>query len=130
MNLLPGWRATADGALSSPLGTAQVPRRLAQQVAAGQAVILGFRSDGARLLTEGDSAPDGQLTLDAEVLNAEPHYAQHMQVVNVQAAGRIFGVQAPMDVRLNTGWPIKVAIPQDTIYLFDEQSELRIKPAD
>jgi len=130
MNLLPGWHVTADGGMSSPMGTARVPRRLAEQVSAGQAVILGFRSDGARLLTEGDSAPDGQLTLDAEVLNAEPHFAQRVQVVNVQAAGRIFGVQAPMDVRLNTGWPVKVAIPEDTVYLFDEQSDLRIQPAD
>jgi len=128
MNLLPGWRVTSEGTLASAMGSVPVPAPLLNKVTPDQEVILGFRSDGASLLMEDESAPTGQMTLGAGVLNVEPHFAQHVQVVNVQAGERIFGVQAPMDVRLNTGWRVNVAIPQESLYLFDQQSDLRIMP--
>jgi len=129
MNLLPGWHVTADGSLQSTMGVARVPRRLASQVTPDQEVILGFRSDGASIVLEGEPTPAGQLIIAGEVLNAEPHFAQHQQVVNVQAGGRIFGVQAPMDLRVNTGWRVNVAVPEETVYLFDQKTDLRIVPA-
>ncbi len=80
------------------MGRVPVPRALAAQVVPEQKVTLGFRSEHGRLITEGQSVAPGTLAIRAEVLNSEPNFAQHYQLVNVQAAGVIFGVQAPLDL--------------------------------
>jgi ABC-type sugar transport system ATPase subunit len=129
MNLLPGWHVMADSTLQSAMGVTRVPRRLVNQVTPDQEVILGFRSDGASIVPESEPLSADQLVIGGEVLNAEPHFAQHLQVVNVQAGGRIFGVQAPIDLRLNTGWRVNVVIREETVYLFDQKSDARILPA-
>ena len=59
-------------------------------------------------------------------MNCEPNFARHYQLVNVQAAEVIFGVQVPLDMRINSGWPVKVVIPQESAYFFDRDSEARL----
>jgi ABC-type sugar transport system ATPase subunit len=130
MNLLRGWEATADGDLSSPMGRVPLPKALAGQVTPGQKVILGFRSEEGRIVPEGEEAPKGEPAIKAEVINLEPDFAHHNQLVNVQAAELLFGVRAPLDMRISTGWPVYVVIPEKAIYLFDEPSEARIAPAE
>ena len=108
------------------LGRVAVPKQLVGQVAPGQKVILGFRSADAHLVPEGESLPSGGLAIRAEVLNCEPNFARHYQLVNVQAADLIFGVQTPLDMPINTGWRVHVIIADETAYLFDEESGMRI----
>lgn len=126
MNLLRGWRVAADGALESELGRVPVPTALRPLVTAGQKIILGFRSEDATLVTEGKMVSQGGLPIAAEVINCEPDFARHYQVVNVQAGPVIFGVQMPLDARLNAGWPVTVLIREERAYLFDEETEARI----
>jgi len=127
MNLLRGWVVTPDGnAIESPLGHLPLPHEIAAHVQPGQRLILGFRSGAASLVPEGEPLPQRGLQLGAEVLNCEPDFARHIQTVNLQAGEVIFGVQAPLEVRLNTGFRVTVAIPEEAAYWFDEETEARI----
>ena len=125
MNLLGGWRVSSDGELVSDLGRTSVPADLVGLVVPGQQIILGFRSEDGSILPEGE-ASSRDICITARVLNCEPNFARHYQLVNVQAAEVIFGVQVPLDMRINTGWPVKVVVPQEAAYFFDEQSEARL----
>ena len=125
MNLLRGWQVTPDGILISEMGQVRVPARFRPLLAPDQGVILGFRSSDATLELEGLGS-DGGLVIPAEVLNTEPNFARHYQLVNVQAGELIFGVQMPLDVAVNTGWRVEVIVPEDAAYLFDEESDARI----
>ena len=129
MNLLRDWRVTADGHLESAMGRVPVPRALAAQVQPGQQVILGFRSGAAQVIPEGEPLPTEGLQLQGQVINCEPHFAQHRQVVNVQVGGLIFGVEAPLEMQINRGWQVHVVIPEASVYLFDQDSDRRIAPA-
>ena len=129
MNLLRDWVVTPEGTLQSAYGTIPVPSAYRGQVQPDQKVILGFHADDASIVPQGDAGDWTGPKLDAEVLNTEPNFARHYQIVNVQAAELIFGVQAPMDLRANTGWMVEVLIPEDTAYLFDQESDQRITPA-
>jgi hypothetical protein len=80
------------------------------------------------LLLEGDP-PEGSISFAAEVLNAEPNFARHSQLVNLQAGNVIFGVSIPIDRPINSGWKVQVIIPEDKAYFFDEATEARIKAA-
>jgi ABC-type sugar transport system ATPase subunit len=126
MNLLRGWRATEDGHLVGELGGVAVPAELADLVTPGSGIILGFRSEAAAVVPEGEPLPFEGLVIDAEVINSEPDFARHFQIVNVQAGAVIFGVQAPLEARLSSGWPVQVVIPEEKAYLFDEATEMRI----
>jgi ABC-type sugar transport system ATPase subunit len=126
MNLLRGWRATEDGHLEGELGRVAMPAELADLVTPGSGIILGFRSEAAAVVPEGEPLPFEGLVIDAEVINSEPDFARHFQVVNVQAGSLLFGVQAPLEAPFNTGWPVQVVIPEDRAYLFDEATEMRI----
>ncbi|MEA3407575.1 MAG: ABC transporter ATP-binding protein [Chloroflexota bacterium] len=127
MNLLPDWRATGEGALVSEMGTVTLPPRLAALVEEGQQIVLGFRSEDANIVPEGESLSDDGLTIKAEVVNSEPDFALGYQVVNVQAADRIFGVQASLNMPVNTGWNVHVEITEEAAYLFDQESEARLQ---
>jgi ABC-type sugar transport system ATPase subunit len=127
MNLLPDWRATSEGELVSEMGTVHLPPRLAALVEEDQQVVVGFRSEDANLVPEGEPLSGEGLVIEAEVVNAEPNFARGYQVVNVQAAERIFGVQAPLDMPVNTGWKVRVEIAEESAYLFDQESEARLE---
>jgi ABC-type sugar transport system ATPase subunit len=127
MNLLPDWRATGEGELVSEMGRVALPPRLADLVEEGQEVVIGFRSEDANLVPEGEALSGEGLVIEAEVVNTEPDFARGYQVVNVQAADRIFGVQAPLDMPINTGWPVRVVIAEEAAYLFDQTSEARLE---
>lgn len=129
MNLLEGWEATADGDLVGEMGRVVVPIALRGKVASGQRVTLGFRSEAASLLPLGEAVPEGSLYIEAQVINCEPNFARRFQLVNVQAAEKIFGVEAPLDMPINSGWTVNVIIEQDAAYLFDTETEARIKVA-
>ncbi len=129
MNLLPHWRATGEGELVGEMGTITLPPRLASLVEEGQEVVIGFRSEDADLVPEGDTPHDDGLVIKAEVVNTEPDFARGHQVVNVQAADRIFGVQAPLDMPINTRWEVQVEIAEEATYLFDQASEARLEEA-
>ncbi len=126
MNLLRGWKVTEDGILRSVMGQLSVPKPLADRVSPGQSVILGFRSAGAHLVPEGEPVPEGGLVIMGEVLNAEPNFARHFQTVNGQAGEVIFGVQASLDMPVNTGWKVQVVLSEEAILLFDGETEARI----
>lgn len=126
MNLLRGWEVTPDGELFSDLGRLPIPKALLNQVTVGQKVILGFHSEAGRIVPEGEDLPARVPHIKAEVINLEPDFAHHYQLVNVQAGKLIFGVRAPLDLRVGAGWPVNVLIPEEALYLFDEQSEARI----
>ena len=130
MNLLKGWRATATGELMGDFGRIPIPKTLVGLLAPEQRIIVGFRSEGALVIPEGAQLPENGLTIAAEVINAEPNFARHTQLVNVQAAEIIFGVQADLDMHINAGWRVHVVIPESAAYLFDEESEARIAPTD
>jgi ABC-type sugar transport system ATPase subunit len=126
MNLLRGWRATEDGHLEGELGRVAIPRDLAPLVTPGQEIILGFRSEAAAVVPQDEPLPFEGLIVDAEVINCEPDFARHFQVVNVQAGPLIFGVQASLEAPFSSGWPVQVVIPEARAYLFDEATEARI----
>jgi ABC-type sugar transport system ATPase subunit len=126
MNLLRGWVGTAEGTLAGELGRIPIPRALAGQIAPEQEVTLGFRSEDGQLLLESDP-PAGSLAFAAEVLNAEPNFARHSQLVNLQAGNVIFGVSIPIERPINTGWKAQVVIPQEKAYFFDQATEARIR---
>ena len=128
MNLLGGWRASEGAELESELGRMPVPLRLATEIIAGQKVIVGFRSEDARLIVEPDSPTTSGLVMRARVINSEPNFARHYQLVNVEAKTTIFGVQAPIDTPINSGWDVQVVVPDESVYLFDESTEARILP--
>jgi len=129
MNLLGGWRASGEGELVSDLGRTRVPAHLTDEIVPGQEIILGFRSQAGRILLDEEAASQ-EIRIRAEVLNCEPNFARHYQLVNVQAAETIFGVQASLDMRINTGWQVEVAIPQEAAYFFDSESEARLVGAE
>jgi len=127
MNLLSGW-VVEESEMVSAMGRAAVPEALRASVTSGQELTLGFRSAGASLVLENEVVPPGVMSIRAEVLNCEPDFAHHAQLVNVQAADHIFGVQTPLDMRVNTGWQVQVVIPAGAVYLFDQATEARIRP--
>ena len=129
MNLLRGWRADDRGGLVSDYGHIGIPTPLVDLVAPNQGVIVGFRSEGATVVPEGAEMPADGLAIGAEVINAEPNFARHTQVVNVQAADMIFGVTTDLDLHVNPGWRVNVVIPEAAAYLFDEETEARIARA-
>ena len=128
MNLLRGWQVTPEGELLSDMGRVAVPKALAGQVTPGQKVILGFHSESGRIVPEGEELSGDAPRIKAEVINLEPDFAHHFQLVNVQAGSLIFGVRAPLEMRINAGWPVNVLIPDKALYLFDEQSEAHLAP--
>ncbi|OGO04424.1 MAG: hypothetical protein A2Y73_00010 [Chloroflexi bacterium RBG_13_56_8] len=130
MNLLRDWRVTRDGELESDLGHIPVPLALRDQVRPGSKLVLGFHSSGGRIALAGEDIPTKSLLISAEVLNAEPDFAQQRQLVNVLAQGTFFGVEAPLDLHVNTGWQVRVIVPKETVYFFDQQSEARLTPTE
>ncbi|MFH1084964.1 MAG: hypothetical protein V1772_04295, partial [Chloroflexota bacterium] len=128
MNLLRGWRVAEDGALESAFGRVAAPRALRPLLAPGQGIILGFRSQAATVVPEGQPTPSGALIIQAKVVNTEPDFARSFQLVNVQAANVLFGVQAPLTTPFGTGWPVQVCLIEDKAYLFDGETEARIAP--
>ena len=126
MNLLRDWRVTDDGHLVGEMGRVGIPGRFEGQMSPEQQVIVGFRSEGGQIVPQGQPLPDGGLVIPAEVLNTEPDFARHFQVVNVQTAEVIYGVQAPLELHVNTGWRVNVVIPDESVYLFDQDSEARV----
>jgi hypothetical protein len=46
----------------------------------------------------------------------------------VQSDNVLYGVQAPLDKPFNTGWPVRVVLMPEKVYLFDEETDLRIAP--
>jgi ABC-type sugar transport system ATPase subunit len=128
MNLLRGWSVGDQGMLTSDMGQVQAPARFVPLLIPGQSVILGFRSSDAQLDLKGHEAP-GALVIPAEVLNSEPNFARHYQLVNVQAGEVMFGVEAPLELAINSGWRVNVVIPEDVVRLFDQASDRRLVPA-
>ncbi len=128
MNLLRGWQVTSEGEMVGDLGHIRIPTAFADQVHPGQKLILGFRSAAAKIVPEGGETNLPGLCIAAEVVNSEPDFARHYQTVNVQAANVLFGVATPLDMHLNTGWRVTIIIPERSAYLFDEESDMRIRP--
>ena len=126
MNLLRGWTVTSDGKLRSDMGQLPLPKAAEGRVSPGQSIVLGFRSEGAHLVPEGEPIPEGSLVIMGEALNAEPNFARHFQTVHVQAGEALFGVQASLDMPINTGWKVQVVLSEEGILLFDEETEARI----
>jgi len=125
MNMIQGWTAQADGTLSSDVGLVPIPEHLRELVTPGQELIVGFRSSDATLDLDGQR-PGQSLIIPAEVLNAEPNFARHYQLINVQAGDVIFGVQMPLDATVNSGWKVDVVIPQESVLLFDAETDRRL----
>ena len=128
MNLMRDWTVIPEGELQSAYGTISIPGVYRDKLQPGQKVILGFHADDASIVAMGDAPDWAGPKLEAEVLNTEPNFARHHQIVNVQTADLIFGVEAPLDLRANTGWDVEVLIPEETAYLFDQESDQRILP--
>ena len=128
MNLMRDWVVTSDGKLQSAYGTITIPAAYRDKLKPEQKVILGFHANDARIVAKGDAPDWTGPKLEAEVLNTEPNFARHYQIVNVQTADLIFGVQAPMDLRANTGWDVEVLIAEEAAHLFDQESDQRILP--
>ncbi|MGI6376130.1 MAG: ABC transporter ATP-binding protein [Anaerolineae bacterium] len=128
MNLLPGWVAGDDGSISGPMGTVRLPAALAARVEPRQGLTIAFRSAEARLAPADEPAPADTIAIPAEVINAEPDFAQRHQLVNVEAGGRFFGVAVPLDEPINAGWRVQALVPHEAAYFFDSYSELRIRP--
>ncbi len=128
MNLLPGWVAGGDGSVSGPMGTVRLPAALAARVEPQQGLTIAFRSAEARLAPADEPAPADTIAIPAEVINAEPDFAQRHQLVNVEAGGRFFGVAVPLDEPINAGWRVQALVPHEAAYFFDSYSELRIRP--
>jgi ABC-type sugar transport system ATPase subunit len=128
MNLLKGWRVTSDGYLGGDMGRVPVPEHLAPFVSVGQKVIMGFRGEAATLAMQDEALPEGSAVISAEVINCEPNFARQYQLVNVQSDNVLYGVQAPLDKPFNTGWPVRVVLMPEKVYLFDEETDLRIAP--
>ncbi len=128
MNLLPGWVAGGDGSVSGPMGTVRLPAALAARVEPRQGLTIAFRSAEARLAPADEPAPADTIAIPAEVINAEPDFAQRHQLVNVEAGGRFFGVAVPLDEPINAGWRVQALVPHEAAYFFDSYSERRIRP--
>ena len=128
MNLIQGWEVAGDGELMSSLGSVAIPHGFRNVLTPGQKITLGFRTGDAMIVPQGEPLDSGGPRIPAEVLNAEPNFAQHHQIVNVQAGDLIFGVQAPLEMQVNTGWLVDVIVPEETAYLFDEETEARLMP--
>jgi len=128
MNLLEGWRVASDGVLEGNAGRAAPPARAAGALRVGQAIVLGFRGERARLIPEGEAASTDGLVIDGEVLNAEPDFARQIQTVNVEAGAARFAVQAPIDQPVGGGWQVRIAVPSEDLYLFDANTEARVYP--
>jgi ABC-type sugar transport system ATPase subunit len=127
MNLLPGWVTAADGALTGPMGTIALPRGAAARVEPGQEVTVGFGTQAARLAPADAPTPVETMAIAAQVVNAEPNFAQRHQLINVESGGRFFGVAVPLDEPVGVGWPVQVLVPHEAVYLFDTFSEQRIR---
>ncbi|MGI5917156.1 MAG: ABC transporter ATP-binding protein [Anaerolineae bacterium] len=127
MNLLQGWQVANGDRLVSAQGQMPLPAELAGRLSPARALTVGFRSEGARLVTGNESAGAG-LVIRAEVLNAEPDFAHQRQIVNVQVGEAFVSVAAPLEMPVNTGWPVTVHVPLDALYLFDSVTEERLYP--
>ncbi|NLV74744.1 MAG: ATP-binding cassette domain-containing protein [Chloroflexi bacterium] len=128
MNLLEGWVVNEQGVLESDLGRLELAGPLAGQVKPGQELVLGFHSYDAKLSPGDEPLPSGGTHLQVEVMNSEPNFAKQTQLVHVMAGNLLFGVDAPIDMRVGTGWKMNVIVPEESIYLFDKESEMRIQP--
>ncbi|MHB9034765.1 MAG: hypothetical protein ACYC6L_17165, partial [Anaerolineae bacterium] len=80
------------------------------------------------LVSEDAALPATGTYLNVEVMNSEPNFAKHVQLVHVMAGKLLFGVDAPIDTKVGTGWKMSVVIPEESVYLFDKASEARIQP--
>ncbi len=130
MNLLKGWQVADSGTLVSSHGTIERPAALAGRTRIGQPLVVGFRSETAQLQIE-ETEPDakaGGLILEGEVLNSEPDFARHEQHVNVEVGPQVLGVRASIDVPVNTGWPVRITVPPNALYVFDQETEQRLYP--
>lgn len=129
MNLLDGWTVVGDGELASEAGRVVVSGALARQLKPEQKIVFGFHSGDAHLAGEGEPLPVVGSHLQVEVMNSEPNFARHQQLVHVMAGSLLFGVDAPIDTKVGTGWKMTAVIPEESVYLFDKDSEARILPA-
>ncbi|MCE5258043.1 MAG: ABC transporter ATP-binding protein [Chloroflexi bacterium] len=128
MNLLEGWTAVDENNLVSSFGKLQLDGHLAGAVKPQQELVLGFRSSDAYLVADEAQVPPQGTHLQVEVMNSEPNFAKHVQLVHVMAGDLLFGVDAPIETRVGTGWKMTVVIPEESVYLFDKTSEARIHP--
>jgi len=102
---------------------------VAAKVEPGQEVIVGFGSQAARLALSEEPTPAETIAIAAQVVNAEPNFAQRHQLVNVESGGQFFGVAMPLEEPINAGWRVQVLAPHAATYFFDAASEQRIRPA-
>jgi len=128
MNLLEGWTAVDENNLESASGRLHLSGELAGTVKPGQEVVLGFRSSDAYLVEDEAQLPVQGTHFQVEVMNSEPNFAKNTQLVHVMADKLLFGVEAPIETHVRTGWKMQVVVPEENIYLFDKDTEARILP--
>ncbi len=122
MNLLPGV-VENDGLC---IGDIRVPlsNAVIAQVHTGQAVTLGFRPDAA--VFPPDAGPPRALHFKGVVEVVEPDFGRQRQLVYLRTGDVTYGVFAPLDQRVNSGYTLEVALPADALYYFDTERETRL----
>jgi multiple sugar transport system ATP-binding protein len=123
MSLLGGWHV-----LGSELQTDgmrfPLPAETRKRVSDGQALTVGFRPNGARLIM-GETAPTGPV-LKGQVDVLQPDFSRHEQLVYLRTGSWSYACEVSMDVSFNLGDEVAIELLPDQLYFFDTKSGRRI----
>jgi multiple sugar transport system ATP-binding protein len=123
MNLLPGGSVSGNKLI---LDDDLIPLsgRVYPLVQNGQRVMLGFRREVVHI--SASESFDGRIHLKGEVEALEPDYAQRTQTVYIRNGRLGYSGSCAMDVKIEIGQMIHVAIDPEKLYFFDSDSGRRL----
>jgi ABC-type sugar transport system ATPase subunit len=123
MNLLPGGSVSGNKLI---LDDDLIPLsgRVYPLVQNGQRVTLGFRREVVHI--SASESFDGRIHLKGEVEALEPDYAQRTQTVYIRNGRLGYSGSCALDVKIEIGQMIHVAIDPEKLYFFDSDSGRRL----
>jgi ABC-type sugar transport system ATPase subunit len=124
MNLFAGG-VVADGQLRFAEMTVALPDVVRDQVDSGQSLLLGVHPESAVQVSAGRPLADG-IHLRGVVEIVEPDFGRRSQTIRVRTGESIYAATGPLDLTLDIGAEVDVVFPDDQLYFFDGNSELRI----
>jgi ABC-type sugar transport system ATPase subunit len=102
------------------------PERIHRYVSQGQRVVAGIRPEYMRVLAEGEIAPANAGTLAVRFDLAERLHNDRVQLLYADIGGKRLVVRAPLEQDVPLREPVTLALPAESIHLFDAVSQVKI----
>jgi ABC-type sugar transport system ATPase subunit len=126
MNLLPA--KVEDGTFRLAGHQLALPKRFAAKLRTDQEILLGIRPEAAQICSPEEGLTSSRLALEGTIEVVEPDFGRNQQTAYMRSGEITYSVTTSLDHRLIQGYRADVCFPEEALYMFDAESEDRIRP--